>query len=128
MEDTLEISTHQRAFADLVKQYYAEIDNGDLDRVVALFEVDAEYFRPGYEQMSGRDAIRSFYVDDRIIESGVHTVESIVSDAGTVAVAGSFKGIVRGGTEVEVKFAEFFRPGPNGLIKKRRTYFYAAQV
>jgi ketosteroid isomerase-like protein len=128
MEGALEISTQQRSFADLVKQYYAEIDKGDIDRVIALFEVDAEYSRPGYAQMSGRDAIRSFYVDDRIIESGAHTVESTIYDAGTVAVTGSFKGVVRGGTQVEVKYADFFWSGPNGLIKKRCTYFYAPQV
>ncbi len=116
------------AFADIVQQYYADVDNRDFDRVVALFEVDADYFRPGYGQMSGREAIRSFHVDNRIIESGVHNVESIVSGAGTVAVEGSFSGTVRGGIEIEVRVAEFFWPGPNGLIKKRRTYFYAPQV
>jgi uncharacterized protein len=78
--------------------------------------------------MSGREAIRSFCVDDRIIESGVHNIESIVSDSGTVAVEGSFKGTVRGGSNAEVKFADFFWAGPNGLIKKRRTYFYAPLV
>jgi ketosteroid isomerase-like protein len=119
---------HHHVFTDLVQKYYAEVDKGDVERVVALFEVDAEYSRPGYAHMSGREAIRSFYVDDRIIESGVHNVESIVSDPGTVAVEGSFKGTVRGGTEAEVKFADFFWLGPNGLIKKRRTYFYAPLV
>lgn len=115
-------------FADVVQKYYAAVDKGDIDGVVALFEVDAEYDRPGYAHMSGREAIRSFYVDDRIIESGVHNIESIVSDSGTVAVEGSFEGTLRGGTDTEVKFAEFFWPGPNGLIKKRRTYFYAPLV
>ncbi len=118
----------QHVFADLVRKYYAEVDTGDVEEIVALFEVDAEYFRPGYARMSGREAIRSFYADDRIIDSGAHNVESIVSDSGTVAVEGSFKGTVRGGTEVEVEFADFFWPGPNGLIKKRRTYFYAPLV
>jgi hypothetical protein len=58
----------------------------------------------------------------------VHYVESIVSDPGTVAVEGSFKGTVRGGANAEVKFANFFWAGPNGLIKKRRTYLYAPLV
>jgi ketosteroid isomerase-like protein len=115
-------------FTELVERYYAEVDKGDVEGIAALFEVDAEYFRPGYAHMSGREAIRSFYVDDRIIESGVHNVESIVADRATVAVEGNFKGTVRGGTETEVGFADFFWPGPNGLIKKRRTYFYAPLV
>ena len=115
-------------FTDVVQKYYAELDKGDVDEVVALFEVDAEYSRPGYAHMSGRDAIRSFYVDDRIIESGVHNIESIVSDSRTVAVEGSFKGTVRGGVTVDVEFADFFWPGANGLIKKRHTYFYAPLV
>ena len=74
-----EILMHH-VFTDLVQKYYAEVDKGDVEGVVALFEVDAEYSRPGYAHMSGREAIRSFYADDRIIESGVHNVESIVSD------------------------------------------------
>ena len=115
-------------FTALVQKYYEQVDKGDVEGVVALFEVDAEYSRPGYAHMSGREAIRSFYVDDRIIESGVHYVDSIVSDPDNVAVYGSFKGTVRGGTEAEVKFADFFWPGPNGLIKKRRTYFYSPLV
>lgn len=128
MESVLQTSMQQLAFIDLVQRYYAEVDNRDFDRVVALFEVDADYYRPGYGQMSGREAIRSFYLADRVIESGVHNVESIIGDSGTVAVEGSFNGTVRGGTEIEVRFAEFFCAGPNGLIKKRRTYFYAPQV
>ena len=60
---------HHDVFTDLVQKYYAEVDKGDVEGVVALFEVDAEYSRPGYAHMSGREAIRSFYVDDRIIES-----------------------------------------------------------
>jgi ketosteroid isomerase-like protein len=116
------------AFADLVQHYYAQVDRGDVDEVAALFEVDAEYFRPGYAGLSGREAIRSFYANDRIIESGAHSIESIISDSGAVVVEGSFKGTLRGGTDTEVRFADFFRPGPNGLIKKRRTYFYTALV
>lgn len=115
-------------FTGVVQKYYAALDEGDVDEVVALFEVDAEYSRPGYAHMSGRDVIRSFYVDDRIIESGVHNIESIVSDSRTVAVEGSFKGTVRGGGTVDVEFADFFWPGANGLIKKRHTYFYAPLV
>lgn len=129
MNDTfLGGSMHQPIFTDIVQNYYAEIDKGDVEQVVALFEVDAEYSRPGYAHLRGRDAIRSFYVDDRVIESGMHRIESIVSDSGTVAVEGSFKGTVRGGADTEVKFADFFSPGPNGLIKQRRTYFYAALI
>lgn len=118
----------QQVFVDLVQKYYAEVDKGEVEEVVALFEFDAEYSRPGYARMSGREAIRSFYLADRIIESGVHKVESIVSDSKTIAVEGSFKGTLRGGRAAEVEFADFFWAGPNGLIKKRRTYFYAPLV
>jgi hypothetical protein len=119
---------HRLVFTDVVQKYYAEVDKGDVDEVVALFEVDAEYSRPGYAHMSGREAIRSFYVDDRVVESGLHNIESIVSDSGRVAVEGSFKGTVRGGADADISFADFFSPGRNGLIKKRRTYFYAPLV
>jgi ketosteroid isomerase-like protein len=128
MASVLGVSMQHLVFTDVVQKYYAEVDKGVVDEVVALFEVDAEYSRPGYAHMNGREAIRSFYVDDRIIESGVHNIESMVSDSKTVAVEGSFKGTVRGGANAQVKFADFFWAGPNGLIKKRRTYFYAPLV
>ena len=44
-------------FTDVVQKYYLEVDEGDVDEVAALFEVDAEYSRPGYAHMSGREAI-----------------------------------------------------------------------
>ena len=37
---------HHHVFTDLVQKYYAEVDKGDVEGVVALFEVDAEYSRP----------------------------------------------------------------------------------
>ena len=101
-------------FTDVVQKYYAELDKGDVDEVVALFEVDAEYSRPGYAHMSGRDAIRSFYVDDRIIESGVHNIESIVSNSRTVAVEGSFKGTVRGGPMSKLSLPNSSGPAQTG--------------
>jgi ketosteroid isomerase-like protein len=115
-------------FTDLVQKYYTEVDNGDYDRVVALYEVDAQYFRPGYPPLNGREAIRSFYVTDRIITAGVHFIQTIVCNAETVAVEGRFKGTLRGGISTDVKFADFFLRGPHGLIWDRRTYFYSALI
>ena len=33
-------------FTDVVQRYYAEVDKGDVDGVVALFEVDADTLGP----------------------------------------------------------------------------------
>ncbi|MGV0602986.1 nuclear transport factor 2 family protein [Mycolicibacterium sp. XJ1904] len=118
----------QPAFTDVVQKYYAEVDGGDVNAVMELFESDAEYARPGYSPMSGREAIRRFYEVDRVIVSGQHTIDSLVIDSGTVAVEGRFRGTLRGGVDADIKFADFFSLGPNGLIKRRQTYFYAPLV
>ncbi|SLE02792.1 nuclear transport factor 2 family protein [Mycobacteroides abscessus] len=118
----------QITLTDVVRRYYIEVDNGDVDRIMGLFEIDAEYCRPGYAPLKGRKEIRLFYLNKRVIQSGKHDIKTIISDSGMVAIEGEFKGTLRSGADMIARFADFFWPGPNGLIQKRRTYFYTALV
>ena len=43
----------------LVRRYYACVDAGDVDGLVALFQPDAVYRRPGYPPMHGHGDLRT---------------------------------------------------------------------
>jgi steroid delta-isomerase len=114
-----------------IEAYYTAVDAGDVRRVVELFSEDAWYERPGYDRFVGRTELRAFYNTTRIIDSGRHTVSTLVHDDShshdTVAVEGVFDGQLKDGREVSLGFADFFVLDGE-LIRGRRTYFYAPLV
>lgn len=109
------------------RQYYDNVDNRSADDVVALFTPHATYRRPGYPEFVGRQALLNFYRNDRVIKSGHHDLERIVSQRDIAAVQGCFRGELRDGTPVEVRFVDIFR-FDNGMIAERSTYFDAPRV
>jgi len=111
----------------VVERYYESVDDNDVDSLVALFADNAVYERPGYEPLRGRDAIERFYRADRVIASGRHTLHNVIAAGDEIAVEGSFAGVLRDGTSVEVRFADFFRLR-DGRFQQRHTYFFAASV
>jgi ketosteroid isomerase-like protein len=117
----------QVATRGVVADYYAAIDDGDLATALRPFAADAVYRRPGYPPLVGRDAIRSYYEDQRVIGSGRHLLESVLADGQEVAVRGSFVGQSRDGRPLSVRFADFWRLD-DGQVVERNTYFDAAAV
>jgi steroid Delta-isomerase len=115
-------------YPETVRRYYALVDDNDTDGLLALFSPDAEYRRPGYEPLVGRERIEEFYRSERVIADGRHAIEELVSAGGTAAVRGSFSGTLRDGAPVEAGFADFFRFAPDGRFAGRTTYFYAPLV
>ena len=110
-----------------VREYYRLVDADDVDGLLDLFSDDAIYNRPGYPTMNGRDELAKFYGGERVIASGRHTVEKVVADNPQIAVTGSFEGVLKDGTETELRFADFFVfDGPR--IARRDTYFFAPLV
>ncbi|GAA0927649.1 MULTISPECIES: nuclear transport factor 2 family protein [Streptomyces violaceusniger group] len=125
-------STAQRpqgiAPANTVRRYYQLVDDGDISGVIQLFEPTAEYLRPGYEKLTGHVELERFYRDERIIESGRHTIGSLIAADLDVAVRGEFHGILRDGREASLEFADFFTLTESGTFAKRQTFFYAPLV
>ena len=111
-----------------VLRYYRTVDTGAPEDVVALFATDAVYRRPGYAPLVGSEELLAFYAGRRVIASGRHTVDRLLVDADTAAVQGSFRGILRDGEAVALRFADFFRIDEGGLIAQRDTYFDAPLV
>ena len=102
--------------------YYETVDTRGPEDVVALFARDALYRRPGYETFVGRPSLLSFYGGQRVIERGRHVVKVLLVDGDRVAVEGEFEGFLRDGSEVNLRFADFFR-FTEGLIAERASYF-----
>jgi steroid delta-isomerase len=112
----------------LVREFYRLVDANDVPGLAALFTVDAEYRRPGYPPLAGRDAIERFYVHDRVIAAGRHVLDAVLVDGDRAAVAGSFTGELKDGGPVTHRFAEFFRLAPDGRVSQRETFFAVAHV
>ncbi len=108
----------------IVTRYYELVDERDFAGVLELFAEDAWYERPGYERMSGREALYRFYNEERVISSGRHTVEQMLEVKDHVAVQGHFEGELVSGDAVVLRFADFFQLRGDSILT-RRTYFYA---
>jgi ketosteroid isomerase-like protein len=117
-----------RAMRDAVEDYYAHIDAQDLASVIHLFADDAVYCRPGYEPLVGTTSIEAFYRHTRVIQGGEHQIEVLVQEGRDVAVRGVFRGRLRNGTEVDVRFADFWCFNRECRVARRDTYFFAPAV
>ncbi len=121
----------QRPHPDLeeatVREYYRLVDANKVDDLLDLFAVDAVYSRPGYPVMHGRAELARFYRGERVIDCGRRTLDQVVVHNPQIAVTGSFEGALKDGTEVGLRFADFFVfDGPR--IARRDTYFFAPLV
>ena len=113
---------------DRVRAYYELVDRGEVDGLVSLFADDAVYCRPGYPPLRGRADLERFYREDRVIESGAHTLDSLVSSPPRVAVSGEFSGMLRSGEQVDLRFADFFTFAADGHFARRDTFFFTPLV
>lgn len=113
---------------DTVMAYYAAVDDARIEDLLDVFTDDVVYHRPGYEPLRGRDAMRAFYVDERVIVSGKHVIDHVVIDGAVVSVQGRFTGVLKDGSRRSVRFADFYRFDPSGRASERRTYFDAPSV
>jgi uncharacterized protein len=104
----------------VVRDYYEAVDDERYDGLGALFTEDIRYERPGQGAITGREALREFYLEGRPLEEGSHEVHDIVVDGTTAAVRGSFSGR-QGGETVEFGFADFHEFA-DGKIARRYTF------
>jgi ketosteroid isomerase-like protein len=111
-----------------VLRYYALVDQGDVPGLVALFAPDATYHRPGYQPIGGSAALTAFYLDQRVIREGKHTINAVVANSQQVAVQGTFAGVLRDGRSVDLRFSDFFTVGADDRFTRRDTYFFAPLV
>jgi ketosteroid isomerase-like protein len=107
------------------RTFYDCVDRGDIPAIAALFAQHATYHRPGYEPFLGPAGMARFYGAERKIRDGRHRLEWVVAADGQVAVRGSFRGTLRNGDPIELRFADFFEVGQDGLFTRRDTFFFS---
>jgi ketosteroid isomerase-like protein len=112
----------------LVREYYETVDRGDVNSLLRLFAPEALYRRPGYPDLRGRSDLERFYREQRVIRSGRHVIERLLADGLNVAVHGRFQGSLRNGSDVDLRFADFFELSSAGMITHRDTFFFAPLV
>lgn len=111
-----------------VKRYYELVDEGDVSGLLELFAPDAVYERPGYPPFKGRGQLEAFYSGDRVIVDGKHTLRHVVAGSDTVATHGDFAGVLKDGSEVSLRFADFFVVADDGRFSRRDTFFFSPMV
>ncbi|GAA2258526.1 nuclear transport factor 2 family protein [Streptomyces atrovirens] len=111
-----------------VRRYYELVDAGDVAELVALFSPKAVYRRPGYDPLVGRRALERFYRSQRVIKKGRHTLATVLMERDGAAVHGSFAGTLHDGSEVSLRFADFFTFSASGAFRTRDTFFFTPLV
>ncbi|QEV04997.1 nuclear transport factor 2 family protein [Streptomyces prasinus] len=106
----------------LVLRYYELIDAGSYDELFEMFDEDVVYERAGTRSITGKEEFQAFYMKDRRIAEGRHSVTTVVSDGDWVVARGTFEGVLKSGEEVSVTWADFHR-FRKGKIWRRYTYF-----
>lgn len=106
---------------EALEQYYEYIDTEQYDALFALFSDDITYHRSGQPTIDGKTAFREFYLDDRPLEDGSHTIHTYIVDDDRVCVQGTFEGRLHDDT-VAFEFADVHVFDDDGLIAERWTY------
>jgi ketosteroid isomerase-like protein len=104
-----------------VRAYYEYVDEEAYEDLFDLFADSIVYERPGQDDIRGMEAFRRFYLEERPLEEGNHTIHDVVVDGDTAAVRGTFSG-VQNGTSVEFGFADFLVFDDEMEIAHRYTY------
>ncbi|MEN8656116.1 nuclear transport factor 2 family protein [Streptomyces sp. 21So2-11] len=125
---TPEGSDSEQLAVRTVRRFYDLVDSGDVHGLAALFALDAEYRRPGYDLMVGPEGLLDFYGRGRTIRVGKHALTTLLTDGHTVGVFGEFHGELNDGNPVHLRFADSFTVCPDGLFSSRDTYFFAPLV
>jgi len=118
----------QRGPESVVRTYYELVDANSVEDMLALFDDQAIYRRPGYEPLNGKFMLRSFYNSERLIEHGSHQITRMIIQGCSAAVVGCFEGKLKSGSRVNVRFSDFFSVNEKRLIVERDTFFFAPSI
>jgi ketosteroid isomerase-like protein len=117
-----------RTIEERVRCYYRLVDAGRVSELVVLFAEHAVYHRPGYSPLVGQGSLAEFYHNERVIQTGRHDLTGLLIQPGQAAVHGDFTGILKDGSRVRLRFADFFVFTDEALIERRETFFFTPMV
>lgn len=112
---------------EAIRTYFDAVDANDFDRVLEQFHADVVYERPGYPPLEGKERLRRFFTEERVIATGHHDVEGIVVEGEQVTAWGAFAGTSHTGVALSERWCDVYR-FRDGRIDQRRTYFFRPAV
>lgn len=62
------------------RRYRQTVDSAGPDAMMALFDAETIYRRPGYAPIIGRAALLAFYGGQRVIAHGEHVIANLVAE------------------------------------------------
>lgn len=107
----------------LIRNMFHLIDTGRFTELHSTFARDIVYERPGYRPWQNFESVFHFYLCERQIEQGRHTIELVVGTGDCAMAHGSFSGTTKTGLAIETKFSELYRIR-DALVVFRRSYFF----
>jgi ketosteroid isomerase-like protein len=110
-----------------ITELFQAIDTSNWEELNRLFHAEVVYERPGYEPFSGVERLLQFYKHERVLASGQHSLECIVTDENHAACWGRFVGLKKDGTPVNERFSDVYT-FEDGRIRTRRSYFFRPAV
>jgi uncharacterized protein len=113
--------------SEVVSGLFRAIDAQQWQVVERAFTADVVYHRPGFSAIKGWDALLRFYLSERPVAVGRHTVCKILTGDGEGFCWGTFTGESRTGGELEESFADWYA-FRGGRIAERRTFFYRPAI
>jgi ketosteroid isomerase-like protein len=106
----------------LVQALLTAIDHQDWESLSKLLSADTIYEVSGFPRFEEKSAVMDYYENTRPIKSGIHTIESIITDGDRGVCCGHFVGVKKDGESVDLLFADEIS-FENLKIKQRRVYF-----
>jgi ketosteroid isomerase-like protein len=110
-----------------IEDMFAAIDASDWAALPAFFHPGMVYERPGYDPFVGRDRVMRFYREERVIQSGSHTLDGTIVENGKAAAWGRIDAVHTNGTAIGFGFSDVYL-FEQGAIKLRRSHFFVPAV
>jgi len=112
---------------DLVRRLLTVIDLADWSALAELVTEDICYDRPGYPTIRGVRELLEFYRHTRIVGSGKHQLDQLLTDDTQGFCWGSFVGVSRSGQPIDEVFADWYAFAEH-RISRRRSFFFRPAI
>jgi branched-chain amino acid aminotransferase len=111
----------------LIVKLFDKVDSRNWDELNQVFCQDVTYERPGYEPLQGYERVKYFYREERVIASGKHFLENIVTNRESGACWGRFIGVHKNSSPIDERFADVYT-FKDSKILTRKSYFFRPAV
>jgi branched-chain amino acid aminotransferase len=120
-------TSQEDGMSNFVVDLFRKIDARDWEALEDSLHEDVVYERPGYEPLVGRERVLRFYREERVIASGEHQLERVLTDGESGACWGRFVGLHKNGSAIDERFADVYLL-QDGRIRTRRSFFFRPAV